>query len=151
LADDQLLVAWGRAPGGATQNQDVYYSTKQLPSGSWASPTMLPESRVSLQSTKPFFTAPRIMATDGGRVVIVWDGYKTGGTEEIYSSETTDISDPSAWVEPVNVSGTSARSYSPRPVLDSRGTVHVVWVEDVDAYYAHSRYQIFLPLVLKNY
>lgn len=151
LADNQLLVAWGRAPGGGTQNQDVYYAIKQLPSGSWSSPTMLPDSRVSLQNIKPFFTSPRIIAADTGRVVIVWDGYKTGGTEEIYFSETTDINDPNAWTEPVNVSSNSTRSYSPRPVLDSQGTVHVVWVDDIDALYSHSQYGVFLPLIMKNW
>ncbi|MCR4405959.1 MAG: hypothetical protein NUW24_03410 [Anaerolineae bacterium] len=150
LAGNQLLVAWGRAPEGATQNQDVYYSTKQLSGGSWLSPTMLLDSRVSLQNIKPFFTSPRIVAANTGRVVIVWDGYKTGGTEDIYFSETMDISDPSAWTEPVNVSSNSTRSYSPRAVLDSKGTVHIVWVDDIDVLYAHSKYGVFLPLVLRN-
>ena len=150
LAGNQLLVAWGRAPGGATQNQAVYYSTKQLSGGSWSSPTMLPDSRVSLQNIKPFFTSPRIVAANTGRVVIVWDGFKTGGTEDIYFSETMDISDPNAWTEPVNVSSNSTRSYSPRAVLDSKGTVHVVWVDDIDVFYAYSKYGVFLPLVLKN-
>ncbi|RLC58999.1 MAG: hypothetical protein DRI80_13155 [Chloroflexota bacterium] len=153
IVGDRLYVAWGQTVGDKT-NQDVYYSTKLVTEGTWPTPTKLPNSHIALGNTAPTYVSPRILATSSGRVVIVWDGYvsaEQNGKEDIYFSETADITDSGAWTERVNVSSNAGASYGPTVVLDDGGVVHVMWIDSFSAVYSHSQYQVFLPLVLKSY
>jgi len=146
-----VYVAWGRTVEFRT-DQDVYYSTKSVGGGSWPTPKLLPNSDVGVGDISPTYVAPRIAATSAGRVIIVWNGYPTeGGAEDIHFTETTNIADDNAWTERDNVSSTGDISYGPAVVLAGDGGVHVLWIDNFEAVYAHSQYQVFLPLTLKNW
>jgi hypothetical protein len=152
VVGDQLYVAWGQRVGAKT-NQDVYYSTKTVAEGTWPTPTKLPNGHVGLGNTAPTYVSPRIAATSEGRVIIAWDGYvsaEQNGKEDIYFSEATNIADSGAWTERSNVSSNAGASYGPTIVLDDSGIVHVMWIDEFNVLYAHSQYQVFLPLTLKN-
>ncbi|MDY7041666.1 MAG: hypothetical protein SVX38_12465 [Chloroflexota bacterium] len=153
IVGNQLYAAWGQTVGDKT-NQDVYYSTKTVAQGTWPTPTKLPDGHIALGNTAPTYVSPGIAATSEGRVIIVWDGYVSAGQngkEDIYFSETTDIADSGAWTERTNVSSNAGASYGPAVVLDDRGIVHVMWIDEFSALHAHSQYRVLLPLALKNY
>ncbi|HHE41299.1 MAG TPA: caspase family protein, partial [Dehalococcoidia bacterium] len=65
-------------------------------------------------------------------------------------TETTNIADDNAWTERDNVSSTGDISYGPAVVLAGDGVVHVMWIDNFEAVYAHSQYQVSLP-VTKDY
>ncbi len=151
IAGGQLYVAWGQTVGSKT-NQNVYYSTKSAGGGTWPTPKLLPNSNVGVGDISPTYVAPRIAATSAGRVIIVWNGRLTeGGAEDIHFTETTNIADDNAWTERANISSSSSISYGPAVVLAGDGVVHVMWIDNFEAVYAHSQYQVFLPLTLKNW
>lgn len=152
IMGNQLYVAWGQTVGDKT-NQDVYYSTKLVSAGSWLTPTKLPSGHVALGNTAPTYVSPRIEATSDGRVIVVWDGYvsvEQNAKEDIYFSETTNIADSGAWTARSNVSANAGASYGPAVVLDNTGIVHVIWIDEFNVVYSHSKYGVFLPLVLRN-
>lgn len=153
VVSDRLYVAWGHTVGDKT-NQDVYYSTKLVGGGAWPTPTKLPNGHISLGNTAPTYVSPRIVVTSSGRVIIVWDGYVSAaqnGKEDIYFTETTNIADSGAWTERTNVSSNAGASYGPAVVLDNKKVVHVIWIDEFSVLHSHSQYQVFLPLMMKNW
>jgi len=113
---DTVHLVWVDCTPG---NCEIYYAAKPA-GGSWSSP-------INISNTASGSGAPKVAVDWFGIVHVVWYEHLSDANDDIYY---TAKPTGGSWSAPVNISDSPAHnSVSPDIVIDSSGTVHVVWEE----------------------
>ena len=116
-SDDKLIIAWTE-PGTITQ---IVASTYDADFEIWSPPVAVSSAPEGENAHKA-----GIASDDNGNVFAVW---QQGGTAAIYFSKF----DGNSWSTPVEVSNNDLRNEEPSVIVNSAGTVFVVWNTDTEA------------------
>jgi hypothetical protein len=160
-------VVWGEIGAGGYDDQYVRYTRYDVASGSWTMPEFVDPNRVLVNEKSPTHIAPRLALWGSNRteVCIAWYGFREDDppAEEILVRCSRDGGDTwSSATENVSRSTSDAQeevSMRPAIAFGASGRLHAVWQEragqditlEYDIYYAAAMYQVFLPLVTRNY
>jgi hypothetical protein len=162
-------VVWGEVGKEGYAEQYVRYTRYDTAGGSWTTPAArIDPNPVQVNEESPTHIVPKLALweDDQVEVCVAWYGFRVGDpkAEEVLLRCSRDGGGTWSSAATENVSrSTTDRGWevSMRPSIafDGSGRLHVVWqeragdviTEEYEIYYAAAAYQMFLPLVVRNY